>query len=113
MALLHSPMHHKSDSHHRKHPPGRQGSKPGTTRANRAEKKTTRGSRRRRSAGDETGDLLAHVCEVMGLFPREGDQALAEWIARMKAEGQAGAAVKKSRRAGSSRRARTKRRPKR
>ena len=106
-------MHHKSDSHHRKHPPGRQGSKPGTTRANRAEKKTTRGSRRRRSAGDETVDLLAHVCEIMGLFPRAGDQALAEWIARMKAEEQAGAADKKSRRAGSSRRARPKRRPKR
>lgn len=106
-------MHHKSDSHHRKHQPGRQGSKPGTTRANRAEKKTTRGSRRRRPAGDETGDLLAHVCEVMGLFPREGDQALAEWIARMKAERQTGAAAKKSRRAGSSRRVRTKRRPKR
>jgi hypothetical protein len=106
-------MHHKSDSHHRKHQPGRQGSKPGTTRANRAEKKTTRGSRRRKSAGDETVDLLAHVCEVMGLFPREGDQALAEWIARMKAERQAGAAVQKSRRAGSSRCGWTNRRPKR
>jgi hypothetical protein len=106
-------MHHKSDSHHRKHQPGRQGSKPGITDANRAEKRTTRGSRRRKSAGDETVDLLAHVCEVMGLFPREGDQALAEWIARMKAERQAGAADQKSRCAGSSRRARTKRRPKR
>jgi hypothetical protein len=106
-------MHHKSDSHHRKHQPGRQGSKPGITGANRAEKKTTRGSRRRKSAGDETVDLLAHVCEVMGLFPREGDQALAEWMARVKAESQAGAAVQKSRRAGSSRRARTKRPPKR
>jgi hypothetical protein len=106
-------MHRKSDNHHWKHQPGRQGSKPGTTRANRAEKKATRGSRRRKSAGDETVDLLAHVCEVMGLFPREGDQALAEWMARMKAERQTGAAVQRSRRAGSSRRARTKRRLKR
>jgi hypothetical protein len=55
-------------------------------------------------------DLLAHVCEVMGLFPRAGDQALAEWVAKMKAERQAGAAVKKSRRAGSSQGARPKRR---
>ena len=113
MALLHSPMHHKSDSHRRKHPSGRVGSKLGTTRANRAEKKTTQGSRRRKSAGDETVDLLAHVCEVMGLFPREGDQALAEWVARMKAERLAGAAVRKRRRAGSSRRARPPRRSKR
>ena len=56
-------------------------------------------------------DLLAHVCEVMGLFPSEGDQALAEWVDKMKAERLAGAAVKKRRRAGSSRGGRTPRRP--
>jgi len=111
MALLHSPMHHKSDSHHRKSRHGRYGSKPGVAHAKRAEMKIARRPRRRRTAGDESVDLLAHVCEVMGLFPREGDQALAEWVAKMKAERQAGAAVKKSRRAGSYQGARTKRRP--
>jgi len=55
-------------------------------------------------------DLLAHVCEIIGLFPHAGDQTLTEWVAKMKAERQAGAAVKKSRRAGSSQGARPKRR---
>jgi hypothetical protein len=73
--------------------------------------KIVREPRRRRTVGDESVDLLAHICEVMGLFPREGDQALAEWVAKMKAERKAGAAVKKSRRAGSSQGGRTKRRP--
>jgi hypothetical protein len=45
-------------------------------------------------------DLFAHVCEVMGLFPNEANQALAELVGRMKAERLTGAAGKKGRRAG-------------
>ncbi|MFA5056966.1 MAG: hypothetical protein WC485_02540 [Opitutaceae bacterium] len=45
-------------------------------------------------------DLLEHICEIMGLFPSESDQALAELVGRMNAEKQTGAATGKSRRAG-------------
>ena len=45
-------------------------------------------------------DLFAHVCEVMGLFPTEGNEALAELVGRMKAGRLSGAAVKGDRRAG-------------
>ncbi|MDD2762392.1 MAG: hypothetical protein PHE83_00295 [Opitutaceae bacterium] len=45
-------------------------------------------------------NLLAHVCEIMGLFPSESDQALAELVGRMNAEKRTGAATGKSRRAG-------------
>jgi len=56
--------------------------------------------RRRKGAGEDAVDLFAHVCEVMGLFPKEGNEALAELVGRMKAERLAGAAVKQGRRAG-------------
>jgi hypothetical protein len=59
-----------------------------------------RSARRRRNGGGDSVDLFAHVCEVMGLFPNEANQALAELVGRLKAERLSGAAVKKSRRAG-------------
>jgi hypothetical protein len=37
-------------------------------------------------------DLFAHVCEVMGMFPNAGDQAIAEFVGRLKREKQAGSA---------------------
>jgi hypothetical protein len=59
--------------------------------------------RRRKGARDAAVDLFAHVCEVMGLFPKEGNEALAELVGRMKVGRLSGAAVKQGRRAGSSR----------
>ena len=73
---------------------------PGVTRAERAKTSMARRPRRRRNAGGNSVDLFAHICEVMGLFPNEANQALAELVGRMKTERLAGAAVKRGRRAG-------------
>jgi len=56
--------------------------------------------RHRRGAGNDAVNLFAHVCEVMGLFPKEGNEALAEMVGRMKAGRLSGAAVNDGRRAG-------------
>ena len=61
-----------------------------------AEPVAPRARRRRR----RSGDLLAHICAVMALYPDEGAQALAELAGRLGADGRAGAAVGKSCRAG-------------
>jgi len=90
-------MHHQSSQPARKRRRDRRGDKARLVRAGQTQRTKTPGARRRRQKSD---DLLTHVCEIMKLFPDEGDRALAELVGRIRVDGQAGAAVGKSRRAG-------------
>ena len=65
-----------------------------------------RGKRRARAAANDPTSLLAHICEVMGLFPAAGEQVLVELAGGMKTERRTGAAVQRGRRAGHSRKRR-------
>jgi len=87
-------MHHKSSQSTRKRPVERRAE---DARAAGAGPATGARRRRRRRAAP---DLLTHLCEIMKLFPDEGDRALAELVGRMRVDGRAGAAVEESRRAG-------------
>jgi hypothetical protein len=58
---------------------------------------------RRRHDANRSAGLLAHVFEVMELFPAAGDQAIAELVGKMQAARPAGAAARQRRRAGSRR----------
>jgi hypothetical protein len=71
-------------------------------------KAKTVGSLRRRHDANRSADLLAHVCEVMELFPVAGEQAIAELVGKMQTDRPAGAAAGKRRRAGSRRHRRRK-----
>ena len=93
----HSPMHHRSSRSTRTGRGDRRRGKAQLVRAGRAPGAGRPGARRRRRA---SGDLLAHVCEIVALFPDEGAQALAELVGRLGGHGRAGAAVAKGCRAG-------------
>ena len=98
--LLHSPMHDKIKSHRREHRSGRGGAKPAAARPGRSVLDASPQRRKRPDAENGSVNLLAHVCEVMGLFPRESELALAELVARIRSEKPTGAAARNSRRAG-------------
>jgi hypothetical protein len=93
-------MHDKIKGHRRDPRSGRGGDKPAAARPGRSVPDACPQKRKRKDAENGSVNLLAHVCEVMGLFPRESELALAELVARIRSEKLTGAAAKIGRRAG-------------
>jgi hypothetical protein len=80
-----SPMHHKPDNHHRKPLNGHRADRPAPAGGKPTKRNATRGQQKW-AAGQDRISLFAHLCEVMGLFPRAGNLAIAEMVTKLRTE---------------------------
>ena len=87
------PMHSPPDRRHRRPRSCPSPDKPRSGKRKPGRVGQTGGRRPRRARGLNPGELLAHVCEVLRLFPDAGNQAVAEMIGRLKREKEARAAA--------------------